>query len=542
MTGTSSSVKRVPVGVVPAGAYERNHRLLRALESLFPLTFSTESLDNVEACLSFAGGRESVVSIVRRGIPCFAVDSSEAGTAAHDGGPWVQFGNSTALAPFLRGRRLWDTERCGFAPLSCEPGDKVLATKDGQPLWVRHTFEHGPGSVDVVAIAPPLMTAELYLAELLCRDRFIGLLPLVHFLKRVTGNHRWEPAPLRACLVFDDPTFPTRSYGCIDFAALAAHAREWRYHATIATIPLSWRRVSAGNAALFRESAAHLSLIIHGNDHVAEELSREYSGSERVAILAQAWQRMVAMEQRHGLSVGRIMEAPYGVIDQAMFDPLARMGYEATLITPTQFLRHNRATRFSPAIGLGAAETLPGGLCLLPRIKLTRHWETDVSIAALLDQPMIVVGHHYDAAGGMELMRNIAGAISDSGPVQWMSVADIARSQYETLRDGEALRVRLGSRRVVLPVPDGVRTLVIERPWSSGTEPESIAVGHAGAVDIASPVSHPIDPGQVPARRRRLWPLARRTLMEARDRAYPSLHRAASPAHAEDASLDVPRP
>ncbi len=550
-------MKRVVVGVEPTPEYDRHRRLLDALEALFPVTFASQSesrpRSGIDALLLLDSSRENALAGAKGGTPCFAICASGAAPGLDDAAP-VTFHAGEPLDACLRGQTLADLERCPVAVVQGEANETPMASKGGRTFWVHRPGQEGMAAVDLVGVALPTLEPKSYLAEYFYRERFLRLLPLVHWLKQITRPYRWHAAPRRACLVFDDPTLPSPSYGCLQFEQLAAHARQWNYHAAIATIPLSGQRVSAENAALFRQQSSHLSLVIHGNDHTWHEMARVYPEPEKLAILAQAWQRITAMEQHSQLSVGRIMEAPYGVIDRGMIEPLIRLGYEATLITPLQFLRYNQAGDFPTAIGLGQVESLAGGLCFLPRIKMTAHWKTEALLAALLEQPIIIVGHHYDAIRNMERMREIATTLNALGDIQWLSLPEIARSQYQIHRDAARSSIRLGSRHVALPGQDWGDEIIVERPWLSEEADEPLLVRTAnesapeqrfsggtkvrikvtevGAIELLSPPRQPINPTAVPVRRTHCWPLVRRMLMETRDRMYPYLRRSASPAGA----------
>jgi hypothetical protein len=552
-------MKRTSVGVSPASEFDRQRRLLDALERLFPVTFSAAAeLAGAEAVLLLDATRESARKVAQTGIPCYAVVTTSASNAAAT----VEFAQNPELEDYLRGLTLTDLERCAVSSLSAVIGETIMATKGGQPFWVHQPAQGQAGAVDLVGLNLPVLAANEYLAASFYREKFLRLLPLIHWLKRITNGIGFEAAPRRACLVFDDPSLPKPTYGCLNFPVLAAHAKEWNYHAVVATVPLSSQRVSRENARLFREQARYISLIIHGNDHVQKELARDYPEPERLAILAQAWRRMADMEQKHGIRIGRIMEAPYGVIAAGMVEPMVRLGYEATLITPGQFLPMNQQSRFPVAIGLAPAECLGAGLCILPRIKLTPYWKTDAVLALLLGQPIIIVGHHYDAAGGLELMREIATTLNHWSGMQWLSLPEIVRSQFQSrLRDG-VLTARMGSRRITLDVPPGVREVVVERPWLNEDSAEPLQVrpvdssaterqwtggaevrgisGLSGRIEIQSAVPLALNPALVPARPVKFWPLVRRTLMETRDRLYPYTHRQSAPA--KPAQLNSSRP
>ena len=84
-----------------------------------------------------------------------------------------------------------------------------------------------------------------------------GLLALHVFLRRVCGERAWQPPPLRASFVIDDPNLHWRSYGFLDYRELVAQAVRLRHHVGFAMVPLDGRLVDQRAAALVRASRSH---------------------------------------------------------------------------------------------------------------------------------------------------------------------------------------------------------------------------------------------------------------------------------------------
>ena len=432
-------------------------------------------------------------------------------------------------------------------PLRVEAGDQVVACQAHGPVWIHRPAAEGAAARDVVSLPLPMLSESYHLRDCFHRGNFLCALPLLGFLQRRIAREGWRPAPQRACFVFDDPSLRWDSYGFINYRQLALHAETCNYHAAIGFIPLDAVWVNRSSAAIFRANSACLSLVIHGCNHLRLEMARTYSSTQRMAICAQALRRIGEMERQHLLAVSRVMEPPFGVIDQAMFAPLVALGYEATLITTSQFLHHHQGVQFSPCFGLQAASHLPGGLGMVPRITIRSHWQTEAMLAAFLGQPIVIAGHHQDATNDLEALEEIAETVNGFGSVRWCSLAEISRANYATRRDGARLSVSVGSRRIRLPVPEGVSEVSILRPWiadsaveplivtgsdqtvraiqAASTESAPVAVLGPRTIEICSPFPNPVNAEEVPAPRPRLWPYVRRALTEARDQATPFLSR-----------------
>lgn len=105
--------------------------------------------------------------------------------------------------------------------------------------------------------------------------------------------------------------------------------------------------------------------------------------------------------------------------------------------------------------------------------------------------------------------------------------------------------MRMGARVVECTVPVGISEVRVERAWPaaengplrvSGLNGSAVTPHFSGGVAVIpvpedrpgpvrlrleSPLERPVDPMSVSAPRRRVWPLVRKLLVEARDRSFP---------------------
>ena len=411
------------------------------------------------------------------------------------------------------------------------------------------TLQHGDGDArhDIVALSPPELDDGLALRHFLNERQFLRLLPLIHFLREVTSDLRWRPPPLRACFIFDDPNLHRESYGFLAYGAMAAHARRHGYHAAIATIPFDGWYASPRAVRTFAANRDHLSLLVHGNDHVQ-------------ALLSRALLRIARLEKKSGLSVARVMAAPHSSFGRTELRVLLRFGFEAALLGYMSNVAspNDALDRWLPG------EQVEG----LPVFRRRRVFEQrrDYVVRAFLDQPIVLYGHHQDAADDMRLLAERAAQINRLGDVRWLGMEQMSRSSFETRVAGDVLHVRPHARHVELEVPPGVGALrvdrrgtqhepermvveVIERPASSpvtemadpsarpavadppstitrvsiGEQSEEIEVPACGRVVIKFLHPEAISHIDVRPKRRGVWPGVRRSVTEIRDRLQPYL-------------------
>jgi hypothetical protein len=528
------------VGVDESVSAQLGYSLISALTTIFPVKFSpcrNGQYDGLDALIVSATDSGTIVRLAGSGLPVFAVPAhasqqTEAARTFH-------LLESPALDAALRGYQFDEGEALPITPLPIEEGDQVLAAQGGRPIWLQRRV----ADVDVTAVAWPLphFNRGEHICEHFRAGRFIRLLPLLQFFRDLTREAEWDLPPTPACLVVDDPSLYSGTYGHLDFGQLAVAAREQGFHASVAMVPLDAWWVNRQVAKIFRKNALHLSILIHGNNHTRDELAKPASDTENLALLAQALRRWQRVERLPGIEVCRIMECPHGGLSMAMLEPMARLGYEAAFATPAHLLRCNPMTTFP--ISLGAERTSVGRrtVPLVPRIRAEAGWQTEVRLAAFLRRPVILATHHWDFAEDRHVSEDFAGIINRLPNMRWSSPTAVARAAYQSREDAETLHLQLGSRLVDAPVTNGSRQLLIHRPWLRGaTESEVLVVRRQGkellrissasdvvgpipvtkntALRISSSVANRVDCESVPPPRVRCWPIVRKILVEMRDR------------------------
>jgi hypothetical protein len=510
-----------------------------------PIAFCQEpELRDLEGMIVLGNQPELIKAAAAEGIPCLVLIP-----AVSEPGPRIttrfRFSDRPSLPGGLRGEA-WEEVRDSGA-------SAVVPAGDEEPMgWLgdRLVWTRGGGGVPVYRAAVPFSAyaGDGMAASLAPGADRIAFIPLVHFLTELTAQNRWNPPCLSACFVFDDPNLRSMQYGWLNYQELVTRARELGCHASIGMVPLDGAATNSGVAELFREAGDCLSLCIHGNNHTYCELARcETEAAHRVS-LAQALRRVRETESRHGVSFCRVMEAPHGVIHHSMFPALLSLGFDAATFTPGQFLNRNGDRAWPPALGWGAQESFPDGLCAIPRIVMSRRWPMEVGWAAWLGQPVVVAGHHWDADSGLGFLEGIASTLSRWGNVKWGRLSRVARACYLTRVESQLFVVKTASRSIWVDVPAQSREMAVERPWMAadttaplriveratgrvlldapcGRRSEPLQINSPTSLSVLSPPARCFDANEVELPRFRVWPNVRRKLSELRDRALPRLHR-----------------
>ena len=531
------------VGICPPAWHDGVARLLAALERALPVRFEARAAgewEGLDALLcAGADARAEGAAAAAAGVRTLVLLGDE---AVAPGSPEeVMTADATALDHRLRARALPDAHLGGVAPIA-EPGGEVLATREGAALWTR------AGLLDVAAAAPVELAEPESLRDRLQKGRSAALLPLVHLLRELTADRRWQPSPPRAALLFDDPNLHWPTYGFLRLPELVRDAEAHGYHLSLATIPLDWWFAHPRALALLREHPGALSLVFHGNNHTGRELGQPASEAEGVALAAQALRRARAFERRSGAVVQRVMVPPHEACSESTVRGLLLTGFEAITMTrpfpwlsaaADPWLLHPPGA--GPLAGWERTDFVAGGLPVMLRHPIVGRDPSELALRAFLDQPLILYGHHGDLAEGLELFHDVVGEVDALTHPRWCSLQEIARAGYETRREGSLLRVRMLARRAEVEVPAGVEAIAVELPAAHGApERERLAVADApagglgeavpvpGATTVALSLRHvdAVDPQDVASPRLRAATLARRVVGESRDRALPLLGRA----------------
>jgi hypothetical protein len=517
------------VAVQPGIAITARARLFAALELAFPISFkpANEGRGDADALIAICdeGAFPSRDDMAGTGLPTLVVGGER---DLHAPLGEVLLSECDAVDQRIRGVSVGDTvEGPGLGPL--DRAQEVLASARSGPAW---TKSRGSAPVHRVRCALPELGPDQALRDLFT-EHALTLIALVQFLRTVTDADSFSSPKLRAVILFDDPNLRWRTYGFIDYRQLLEHADAHGYHASMAMIPLDVWGQHRATVDLFRKHADRLSLVLHGNNHVARELMQPVDDADAIAIAAQAMRRAARFESRYGLGIDRVMTPPHGMCGANIARALGALGFDALCaIHPLPWTERTPAGR--PLAGWDPAE-FAEGCAVIPRIPLKTEF-SEIALRAFLGHPLVLYGHHGDLSEGLDLLAATASRVNRLGEVQWTSLGEIAATNHSIRLDGGIVRVRPYSHRLRVNLPRGAKSLVVESPrdlnqglagWSGECSPtvpfDSSMPCEPGKLEIHLKPLCSIDPANVPSPTPRVWPILRRAATEARDRLRPLL-------------------
>jgi len=399
---------------------------------------------------------------------------------------------------------------------------------------------NGKAVLHTVAVGPPELRGDELLWLYLQPQNWLALLPLLHFIRQVTADVDWSPVRQHACFIFDDPNLHSRRYGYLDFVELAREASRHNYHAALATVPLDASYAAPKAVELFHKCARRLSLLIHGNDHVKNELGRQYTEGEALRIVAQALTRISTLERRTELKVSKVIAGPHGGCSESMMAQMLRLPLEGACASAAPIVRCNPEKNWPLGFGLSPVCFMAGGFPVIRRFHL-RYGLLPLRFAAFLGQPILAYGHHQDCAEGLGQLAEIADTVNAWTTTTWTDLETVVLDSCRTRREGDLLHVQMGARRARVTVPEGIFRVAVHAyggtdgasckiTAASGTaQPQTWALNIPNRVVPSSVLTlrisscRPLDPAIVAQPGYRVWPPVRRALAIGRDRLMPIL-------------------
>jgi O-antigen/teichoic acid export membrane protein len=373
-----------------------------------------------------------------------------------------------AFARELAGTRL--ASACAGRALAGAREDETLAWSEtgGErlPAVVRRRVGRGAVVLSVLEAGPrPLREAfaaddpgAAVVALLLLRERY--------------GQAAWHaPTPL-ANVSVDDPALREGALG-LRYGALAARAREDRFHVTVATVPRELPLAEAAVVRRLREDRDHLSACFHGCDHDGYEFYRTAGRRTRYAPRPLAEQRLALrravahardFEARLGHRLDPVMVFPYGVGPAALLPELRRLGFLASCNYGDKYPLEAPVPS-DPDLGLRPADLAWEGFPLLWRRDLD---DEGCLLDLVLGRPVLLFGHRGDLGRDFDRLAERARLVSRAthGAVRWRSLGEIARHAHLQRRAaGGRWSVLMTADEACLHNPDPVpRDCAVLRP------------------------------------------------------------------------------
>jgi hypothetical protein len=322
--------------------------------------------------------------------------------------------------------------------------------------------------------------------------RFMGLLPLMFFLRIALGERAWRQSSASAAFMVDDVNLRFTRYGFLRLRRLIAAAREQPFHTSLAMIPLDYRKTRASVAELVRRNPDLLSIVLHGVDHLRGEFSTEVPFEFAESTLLQGLLRMEAHERATAIVHARAVTFPHGLCNATWMRAMRSVGFDAAIASRSFPFRPEWEIS-DPLYELHPAETAFYGFPVVNRFRAEEPKEK-LLFKAFLGKPLIIYTHHSFFNEGLDPVLEIAEFLNRQVSPKWTSVDTILRSNYQVKRVGRDIALRAFSNRIFVPAKEDYTVQVVlkrganiptdEACWLDSTlmRPRRLAEGVAAVV------------------------------------------------------------
>ena len=220
----------------------------------------------------------------------------------------------------------------------------------------------------------------------------------------------------------------TESYGFLNYRRLLGAVGDQPFSASIAYIPLNYRRGQASVVDLFRSRPAQLSLCVHGCDHTGGEFATtDMPALNGMARLAD--DRMKLQEKATGLGYEKVMVFPQGRFSVGSLEALRHNDFVAAVNTSPIPEDAPPGDELTVGEWLDVAVTRYRGVPLFVR----RYPREVVEFAfdLFLGKPLLIVEHHTAFKQGYgEIAAFIARLNSLNAELRWGGLRETLSRTY----------------------------------------------------------------------------------------------------------------
>ena len=526
----------------PEELLKRNN-LFKALEKVYPVKFSSNVYEFNAYDAAIIWGKSNLVDKRILKQSCLFINSGN--FAKTEKLFSVKFEKCTELDKRLHNFTFNTTINTEFKPIQLKPNDIILTSHNREAVWLKR--KSGSYCHDFLTFSPDELPENHSLWNQLTENNILGFLPLIHFLREIVADISFISPRLRATYIVDDPNIRYSKYGYINFPKLLQSVINYNYHVSFATIPLDLWWVSKPNIRFFQSNKKYFSLAIHGNNHIQYELDKNHDSQTCQMLLSQALKRVSSFEQKNGIDIDRVMIPPHGMCAQQMVQEISKLDFDSILINrPFPWLHTIEASKNhqseNPEIVSWYPADLVEGAFIIPRQTSFKN----MVLKLFLNKPLILLYHHQDVREGYEILEERANSINNLGEINWMSVGDIAFSNYACQISERTMKLQMFSKRVLINKPENINQIVIEIlpgqgrrivsfkltignscfkmfPNEFGYSSQPIPLPNTNKIMITLQTEDYCDYKTVKAPGLSVWSAIRRILTETRDRMEPKL-------------------
>ena len=340
--------------------------------------------------------------------------------------------------------------------------EKLIACKNS---WV--FGKSGNNYISTVGL--PEISENYVLLDEFCDFRFMSLLPIFFFLSECLGIQQFKPVRLRACCIVDDANLRMPRYGYMKYADIVDSAQLNNYHLAIGMVTIDYKKIGQKALNIFQKNNNYLSVLMHGKNHLREEMCVSRPKQERMVMLEQALWRMNNFINKTDLKLTRTMVFPHDRASKKTLSFIRKSGFQAVF---KQYAfpddPKSRYRTIHPLFEMFPSENTIEGLPIINRHSLEAHysyhnWYHKILFHAWLGKPIIPWTHHYFFKNGLgELEKKIAYINKHISP-KWTDIYGIVKGNYTIAHRNNHVYINLYSNTLNIDVPDNISEIIVTK-------------------------------------------------------------------------------
>ena len=301
-------------------------------------------------------------------------------------------------------------------------------------------------------------------------SQFMGIAPLMMFVKYGAGERGWHTDQHYANLTIDDPWL-REPYGHLSYRGLLQEMERHSFHSTIAFIPWNYDRSQPETVSIFRDHPERFSISIHGDNHDHKEFTeyRSKALAVQVPALKQALARMDHFQALTGIPYDKVMVFPHSIAPEKTLEALKTYNFLATVNSSN--VPMDRPNPSALPFALRPITVDFANFASIRRYPVEGHIPASfIAVNEFLDNPLFFYCHQDFFAGGIEAFDRVADQVNRLEPkTRWLSVGEIVRHLYLVkLRDDTDYDVLTFSSEVRVDNVSGRNSLFHVRKQEDG--------------------------------------------------------------------------
>ena len=258
-------------------------------------------------------------------------------------------------------------------------------------------------------------------------------------------------------------------YGYMKYSDIAKSAVRNNYSIAVGMIPIDYKKIGRKALNILKMNNSRLSVIMHGNNHLKNEMLISSTKQQKRKILEQALWRMNHFSNKTGLKFSRAMVFPHDRGSIYTIRMMRKIGFQALFMQMSYpiDIKHEYKT-INSLLEMFPSDNSVEGFPIINRHSMEAHysdhnWQHKILFHAWLGKPIIPWTHHYFFKYGLEEIEEKIDFINRHISPEWTNILEILNGNYTIANRKERVYINIYSNILTIDVPDNVREIILTK-------------------------------------------------------------------------------